>query len=256
MRTLIAIPVHNERGTVLAVLERVRAHARDVLVVNDGSTDGTRELLDAAAPGLGIDVLHHHPNRGYGRTLIDAFGHAASLGYDWVITMDCDEQHEPESIPDFMAAIARDDLDIVSGSRYMNLDANAIGAPPPERRRINALLTAEVNDRLGLGLTDAFCGYKAHRVARTVELGLTEPGYAFPMQLWARAAAAGLRIGELPVKLIYNDPNRTFGNGLDDATHRLAHYRAVLHAEICSAADRLPARALDGLDCLCGGPAE
>jgi dolichol-phosphate mannosyltransferase len=174
--------------------------------------------------------------------------------------MDCDEQHEPERLPEFFAAIEEEHAKpisrgaaIISGSRYLREPAaEALALAPSDRRRINRLLTAEINerfaDRLGTRLTDSFCGFKAHRVAPTVSLQLTEGGYAFPMQLWARAAAAGLRVREIPVDLIYNDPNRTFGEGLDDPEARLRHYREVLHREIACVARRLPAHAVTRLD--------
>jgi hypothetical protein len=69
------------------------------------------------------------------------------------------------------------------------------------------------------------------------------------MQFWVQAAAANLRVRELPVRLIYNDPTRTFGATLDDPQVRLRHYRRVLHRELCRHADRLPCAALRGLPC-------
>jgi hypothetical protein len=108
----------------------------------------------------------------------------------------------------------------------------AADRPPEDRRAINATLTKEINERLGLSLTDSFCGFKAHRVSAMRRLHLTDDGYAFPMQLWAEAAAKNLRIGEIPVRLIYKDLNRTFGHGLDIPTARLHHYREVLNAAI------------------------
>ena len=93
-----------------------------------------------------------------------------------------------------------------------------------------------MNRRLGLQLTDAFCGFKAYRVSALVRIELTEPGYAMPLELWARAAQLGLRIVELPVPLIYLDEKRSFGGALDDAETRLAAYRRVLD----HALDRTP----------------
>ena len=93
-------------------------------------------------------------------------------------------------------------------------------------------LTDILNDHFDLGLTDAFCGFKAHRVSATQRLNLTEEGYAFPMQLWPRAAMAGLRIREIPVRLIYKDKTRHFGGTLDDPDNRLCHYLQVLRAEV------------------------
>jgi dolichol-phosphate mannosyltransferase len=252
---LIAIPVYNEARTVRAVVERVRGFADHVLVVDDGSTDETAEVLESLRRPLGLDLIRHEGNLGYGRSLRDAFARAADRGFDWVITMDCDEQHEPEEIPGFVARIAGNDADIVSGSRYLDLSIEPSGEAPTTRRAINRAVTEELNRRLGLSLTDGFCGFKAHRVELMRRLRLTESGYAFPMQFWVQCVAAGARIAEHPVRLIYNDPNRSFGGDLDDPAHRLMHYRKLLHAEICRLAHRLPAGAAEGLLLPCGGSA-
>lgn len=246
MRTLVAIPVFNEAGYVEGVLRRVASFAGDVLVVDDASTDATPEILSRLQGELGFELIRHATNTGYGCSLRDAFAFAAGRAFDWIITMDCDEQHEPAAIPRFLEAAADDDLDIISGSRYFAVDDDN-DSPPPDRRAINHRMTAEINERLGLTLTDSFCGFKAHRVEAMKRLTLTECGYAFPMQLWVQAAAAGLRIGEIPVRLIYNDPSRTFGGDLDDAAIREGHYRRVLHCELERCADRLPPEALEGV---------
>ena len=109
---------------------------------------------------------------------------------------------------------------------------------------------------LGLHLTDAFCGFKAHRVAPTHVLGLDEPGYAFPLQLWPRAARAGLRVTEIPVRLIYNDPTRHFGGSLDDPELRLQHYLQVLAREMIRplpVAVQPSEHVCDLADCCCPG---
>ena len=240
MRTLVAVPVYNEQKYVARVLEQIARFAPDVLVIDDGSSDATPQLLAT----LPVDVIRHKVNRGYGRSLIDAFRWARCYSYDWVITMDCDEQHEPESLPDFYAAIARDDADVISGSRYLHTSAangKATDLPPADRRAINARITDIVNERLGLRITDAFCGYKAFRVSALQKLSLNETGYAFPLQFWVQAAANDLRITELAVSLIYNDPNRSFGGPLDDADHRLTHYLDVFNRELARFPDRFPA---------------
>lgn len=242
MRTLIAIPVYNERRHVRQVLDRVLNHAGNVLVVDDGSSDGTTQVLT----DYPIDLIRHAVNRGYGQSTIDAFRWAIAEGYDWVITMDCDEQHEPEQIPDFLAAAQDSGFDIISGSRYLkSFDGDDL--PPVERRRINTAITDEINQRLGLRITDAFCGFKAYRVSALRRFSLSEQGYAFPMQFWVRAVATGARITEIPVRLIYNDLNRSFGEALDNADVRLAHYRDVLHDEIRRFSVTLPAGATAGL---------
>jgi dolichol-phosphate mannosyltransferase len=228
VRLLIAIPVHNEQKYVNRVIDKIRRFHEDILVVDDGSTDQTPEFLAARSD---LRVIRHAVNLGYGQSLIDAFAYADKNGYDWVITMDCDEQHEPEKIPAFIEAIREDRWDIISGSRYLTPRGDD-DLPPGDRRNINATITAMLNDLLNLGITDAFCGYKAHRVSAMRRLRLTERGYAFPLQLWPQVWSAGLRLTELPVRLIYNDPNRHFGGNLDDAENRLRHYLNVLKDEV------------------------
>jgi len=246
-KILIGIPVYNEEQYVTGVIEEVRHYAEDILVVDDGSTDRTPELLG----GLEVEVIRNRRNRGYGRAMQCMLCRARKDGYDWLITMDCDEQHEPRSIPDFVSAIQRDEADVISGSRYltpMPLD----DAPPGDRRRINRAITDELNARLGLSLTDGFCGFKAYRVDGCGKLSLDVDGYEFPMQFWVQAVAHGLRIEEIPVRLIYHDPTRCFGGLLDDPTTRLAHYRAVMHRELKVCEGLLPAEALEGVEAAAG----
>ena len=230
MKHLVAIPIYNEERHITRVLRAVQRHTDDILVVNDGSTDRTGELLHEWP---GVHVITHLENRGYGQSLIDAFGLAARHGYDWVITMDCDEQHEPQAIPDFVAAMWRNDADVISGSRYL-VNHPADDAPPPERRRINHTINALFEQLLNLHLTDSFCGFKAYRISAMRRLRLSEPGYAFPLQFWVQCVRAGLRIREIPVRRIYRDRGRRFGGTLDDPPARLQHYLEVLVAELCS----------------------
>ncbi|MGA1044286.1 MAG: glycosyltransferase family 2 protein [Phycisphaerales bacterium] len=246
-RILLGIPVFNEEQYLPRVLARVRRFARDILVVDDGSTDRTPALL-AEHP---VDVIRHRENRGYGRSMRDMLRAAALDGYEWLVVMDCDEQHEPEAIPEFVAAIEEADLgahpaDVVSGSRYLRSSEGA-DTPPADRRSINAEITAELNRRLGWTLTDAFCGFKAYRVAACNRLRLDVDGYDFPMQFWVQAAAEGLAIREIPVKLIYNDPSRSFGGPLDEARTRRRIYQATLARELLRCRDLLPPAAIAGL---------
>ncbi len=246
-RILVAIPVYNEEKHVLRVLERVLEYARNILVIDDGSTDHTPCLL----PERPVEVIRHARNRGYGRSLQDAFRWALVDGFEWVITMDCDEQHEPEEIPVFLRAIEEGGADVISGSRYL-APMQGNDSPPENRRSINRAVTEEINRRLGLSITDAFCGFKAYRVKALDRMRFDENGYAFPLQFWTQAVAAGVRIREVPVRLIYNDPKRTFGGPLDHDQTRLDHYRCALKKEIERCHARLPASAMLDWDCVCG----
>ena len=237
MSVLAVIPVHNERESILRVLTQTLVYVPDVLVVDDGSTDGTEKLLENLPD---VKVLPHCKNMGYGRTLIDGFDYAVQNDFDAVVTLDADGQHDPSRIPAFLAELA--DVDIVSGSRYMTeLDEDSM--PPPDRLRINRLVAQDLELRLGLELTDAFCGFKAYRTDALRRMRLTETGYAMPVELWVQAAALRLRIKEIPVPRIYvPTADRTFGGRLDRPDVRLRYYRDVL--ERASAVASLPGPAV------------
>lgn len=225
---LIVIPVFNEGATLDRVLYEVRHAApdADILVVDDGSTDRSPAIV-AAHPD--VKTVRHPSNSGYGQSLITGFGYALEQGYDVVVTIDCDEQHEPRRIPDFLAAI--DQADIVSGSRY--LDPNVPGdPPPPDRLQLNREFTERLRAITGYTITDAWCGFKAYRVNTLRKLELTEPSYGMPLQVWIQAAHHGLRVIELPVARIYKNPHRQFWGGLDDTQTRRAYYRRLLEAEV------------------------
>ena len=226
MKTLVALPVFNENKHVTAVLDEVLQYADKVLVVDDGSTDGTSQLLSSRND---VVVTSFAQNRGYGAALQAAFRYASLQNYDAIVTIDCDHQHEPKRIPHFVKALV--DHDIVSGSRYLSVFDDD-SAPPEDRWKINRIITAELNRRLQLNLTDAFCGFKAYRVDKLTQLKITEPGYAMPLELWVEAATAGLRIRELAVPLIYLEEKRSFGGELDHAETRLRHYRDVINRSI------------------------
>src|SRR6185312_15351160 len=195
-RWLTAVPVYNEAKHVRGVLAQIRRYSSDILVVNDGSTDGTARLLDAEPDIARID---HAVNRGYGAALISAFRFALDRGFDGLFTMDCDGQHEPSRIPVLLEAIH--DCDIVSGSRYYR-DFRQDTPAPNDRRSINAAISRDINDRFGWNLTDAFCGIKEIGVPRLY----LDPTRAFggvmndPEQRLAyyRGVLAAAELDELP----------------------------------------------------------
>ncbi len=221
MRFLTAIPVHNEEQYLEGVLREVVRYADDILVVDDGSTDRTPELLRRFPQ---IEVLRHPRNLGYGAGLRTAFQRALQGEYDGLVTLDCDGQHEPALIPPLVRRLA--DADLVSGSRYLRV-FDPTQKPPEDRRRINVEVTRWLNECLGLNQTDAFCGFKAYRRKALEVFEISELGYAMPLQVWVQAVEHGLSIVEVAVPLIYLDEERAFGGSLDDSTYRLNHYRRV-----------------------------
>jgi len=236
---LTAVPIYNEETHIEGVLQEIWRYCRDILVINDGSTDRSGEILARLARetakraetegdcGKRLTVITHARNAGYGAALISAFSYAKEQDLDVLVTMDCDGQHEPSRIPVLLEAIH--DADIVSGSRYLRLFRQDT-PPPAERMQINRIIADDLNKRFGLHLTDAFCGFKAYRRCALQKLHITETGWGMPLQLWVQAARLGLRIKEVAVPRLYLDPNRAFGGMLDNAEERLAYYRQVIAA--------------------------
>ena len=231
-RTVIVMPLYNEAATLAGVLDEVRRHAAArILVVDDGSTDGSAGILRAAGPRVAdLEVLTHAQNEGYGQSLIDGFRYALDGGFDVAVTIDCDRQHEPRLIPEFLDAVRW--FDIVSGSRY-HPEAPGAGDPaPPDRQRLNEDITRIVNELTGFRLTDAWCGFKAYRVPGLARMRLDERSYGLPLQVWLQAARLGLSVTELPVPRIYKNPDRRFWGGLDDPDARRTYYLSIIDREV------------------------
>lgn len=223
-RTCVVMPVYNEALSVAAVLDAVRRYFDGwIVVVDDGSTDGTGAIAAARDDVL---LVRFGANRGYGTALSTGLRIALDLGAESVITMDCDGQHEPRHIVEFCEELVRCGADVVSGSRYLPA-SGAVGDVPSDRQAINQRVTDVINRVTGWALTDAFCGFKAYRADALRRVRASEPGYAMPLEFWARAWRAGLTVCEMPVERIYNDHDRSFGQSLDDPEVRYSYYMTV-----------------------------
>jgi len=196
-----------------------------VVLVDDGSTDATTSILEKVRVKA---VLRHPKNLGYGRSLLDGFAFARANGYSACVTMDADDQHEPDLIPGFVEAL--EGLDVVSGSRYLEPDPQG-EAPPADRLEVNRIVTTRLRTLTPYPLTDSFCGFKSYRVESLGKLRLDEEGYGFPVQFWIQAAKAGLRIKESPVPLIYRDHSRNFNDQFAGRDERLNHYLRIMERE-------------------------
>ncbi len=231
---LVAIPLYNEETTISSVIEEIRKYySQDILIVNDGSTDKSVDIINSIKDSK-ITIINHEKNRGYGKSLIDSFDYAIVNNYSYLVTIDCDWQHEPKQIPEFFKELKN--ADIISGSRYYfdqkNSATIADDSAPVERYRINRIITEKINQVTKYTISDSFCGFKGYKVCSLKKLKITEHGYAMPLQFWIQACAACLKVKEIPVKRIYNNLNRTFGTLLDDAEKRLDYYMKIIEAEL------------------------
>jgi len=212
MRSVVVLPTYNEAENIERFLRSVRTAApdTDVLVVDDGSPDGTGELATQVGSELGqISLLSRPGQRGLGSAYRDGFAHVldGDGGYDVVITMDADLSHDPERIPEFVRLIA-DGADLVIGSRYVT--GGGTTDWPIRRQLLSKWGNAYTRGILGVPARDCTGGYRAYRATslRAIDPTSTSAeGYAFMTELVRRLARIDATIVESPI--IFRD--RTLG---------------------------------------------
>lgn len=198
MRTLVIIPCKDLENEVADVVDGVFALGLglDVVVVDDGSTDETSR----AARDAGAHVLRHEQNLGKGAALKTGFEYAVREGYEAVITMDGDGQHDPAAIPDFLEAIERTGADIIVGTRMQ-----AVGDMPKLRIWTNRTTSRIVSLLARQDIQDSQSGYRMIRagVLKDVVRSFVTSRYDTESELLIRAARRGYRTAAVSIKSIY-----------------------------------------------------
>lgn len=201
---LVIVPTFNERDNLPVVVAGVLAHQNaNVMVVDDSSPDGTGEVADALArqhPDR-VEVLHRHARPGLGRSYIDGIGRAIDRPYDVICQMDADLSHDPQHLPQLIAAT--DGADVVIGSRYV--PGGAIVNWPKRRRLLSRF--ANIYIRLVTRLTPRDCtsGYRCWRRAALAALPLdrfNSEGYSFLVEMLYAASRNGCRFAEVPITFV------------------------------------------------------
>jgi dolichol-phosphate mannosyltransferase len=184
-----------------ALGEVLPADAR-VLVIDDGSPDGTGELADRLAGELGyVDVLHRTQKEGLGPAYVAGFRHALAGDAEAVVTIDCDFSHDPRDVPRLLEAAANADL--VLGSRYA--DGGRVENWGTLRRTVSAGGSLYARMALGVPVHDLTGGFKCYRraVLETIDLDrVSSRGYAFQIETTYRALRAGFRVVEVPITFV------------------------------------------------------
>jgi glycosyltransferase involved in cell wall biosynthesis len=198
MKTLVIIPCKNLEHEVGDVVKGVLDLdlELDIVVVNDGSTDGTSQTARAA----GAHVLEHEVNQGKGAALKTGFEYAVEKGYDAVITMDGDGQHDPSAIPDFLDAVDKCDADVIVGTRM-----HAVGDMPRLRQWTNRTTSRVVSFLARQKIPDSQSGYRLIKVKvlRDVVKSFVTTKYDTESELLIRAARRGYRTAAVGIKSIY-----------------------------------------------------
>lgn len=219
--TGVILPAYNAAAHLAAVIADIRQvdPARRILVVDDGSVDGTGDVARAA----GVEVAVHAPNRGKGAALATGFGWALAAGLEWVYTMDADGQHPPAEMAVLWAEAQRGGWDVVVGNRLDD-------APnmPWVRKRTNEFTSWVVSRMAGTRIPDSQNGYRLFRVACLRGLTLRTTRYDTESEVLVRLARRGCRIGAAPVSTIYGTEKSSIRPLVD--TYRFFRLVAVLAA--------------------------
>ncbi len=201
-RGLVIVPTYNERENVARIIESVLAQDSrlSILIVDDGSPDGTGAIVDEiAATNDRVHALHRAKKLGLGTAYLAGFNWALARDFAFVFEMDADFSHDPGHLPEFLRAIA--DADLVLGSRYRNGKVTVVNWP---MTRLMLSYAANVYARMvtGLQLYDATGGFKCFRRAVLEGIDLDDVrsnGYAFQIEVSFRAWKKGFRIAEIPI---------------------------------------------------------
>lgn len=201
---IVVIPTYNEAANIELIVDRVRGSvpALDVLVVDDGSPDGTGEIADKIAThDQQVQVLHRAAKAGLGAAYLAGFAWALDRGYDVIIEMDADGSHLPEQLPRLLDALA--DADLVLGARWVA--GGRVVNWPKRRELLSRGGNAYARLALGLQVHDATGGFRAFR-RETLE-GIDLPsvrsqGYCFQVDLARRAVEGGFRVVEVPITFV------------------------------------------------------
>ncbi len=191
---VVVIPCLNEERVILPLVQAVRRHVRDVIVVDDGSRDATAALAASA----GAEVIRHERARGKGAALNTGWRRAVERGFIWALAMDGDGQHAPSDIPAFMAVAMEGEADLIAGNRLANP-----GAMPWLRRKVNQWMSRRLSRTAGIELPDSQCGFRMMRLNAWAPMQLQAEHFEVESEVLLAFIAEGHSVRFVPVQTIY-----------------------------------------------------
>ncbi|HUY63828.1 MAG TPA: polyprenol monophosphomannose synthase [Acidimicrobiales bacterium] len=206
MHVLVVLPTYNEAENIERVLRRIRLALPDggVLVVDDGSPDGTAEIAERVGKELGaVEVLRRAQKSGLGSAYRAGFAWGLERGWDVLVEMDADLSHDPDALPALVAPLADGHVDLVVGSRYVS--GGSIPNWKWHRRLLSQSGNIYASAMLGLHVTDSTSGFRAYGagILRRIDLGgVRAEGYGFQIEMIHHVRAAGGRITEVPIRFV------------------------------------------------------
>jgi len=202
MKTVIGIPAFNEEKNIAKIITKLKKLSHSVIVCNDGSSDMTGEIAEE----LGVIVINHPKNLGYGSAIRSIFTKAAELDFDVLVTFDSDGQHKTSDIKSVLKPILNQDADIVIGSRFSNDVPNEV----PTYRKIGIkAITALANTTSGKKISDAQSGFRAYNKKVLQEIVPSDTGMGVSTEILIKANAQNFSIIEVPITVLYQGDTST-----------------------------------------------
>ncbi len=201
MKVIAGIPAYNEAEIIGDIVCRTSNHVDEVVVVDDGSSDNTAQVARSA----GATVIRSENNRGAGGATKLCFQQARERDADVLVTIDGDGQHNAEEIPIVIAPILQGQADLVIGSRFLDT-----GCQIPRYRRFGiTVISTLLNFASKVSVSDSQSCYRAYSKKALRSLDITEPGFAFSVELIIKARRKGLVIDEVPISCIYHSQSHS-----------------------------------------------
>jgi glycosyltransferase involved in cell wall biosynthesis len=201
LKLTIGIPAFNEEKNIAKIITRLKKITNSIIVCDDGSTDMTLEIAES----LGVIVVKHEKNRGYGAAINSIFQKAQEIKSDLLVTFDGDGQHRVEDIENLIEPIKENTADIVIGSRFLKKENNV-----PNYRKIGIkIITKVTNASMQKKLTDSQSGFRAYSKQVLSKISLSEIGMGISTEILIKASSEGLRITEVPITILYSGNTST-----------------------------------------------
>ena len=216
MKITIGIPAYNEEKNIAKIIIKLKKITDSIIVCDDGSSDMTSEI----AKNLGVIVISHKKNMGYGAAIRTIFEKSAEIGSDILVTFDADGQHRIEDISRVLHPLENSEADIVIGSRFLGKQSNV-----PNYRKLGIkVITQVTNSSIKTKLTDSQSGFRAYSKQVLSKISLSEIGMGISTEILIKASSKGLRITEVPITILYSG---------DTSTHNpVSHGTSVLFSTI------------------------
>ena len=216
MKITIGIPAYNEEKNIAKIIIKLKKITDSIIVCDDGSSDMTSEI----AKNLGVIVISHKKNMGYGAAIRTIFEKSAEIGSDILVTFDADGQHRIEDVSRVLHPLENNEADIVIGSRFLGKQSNV-----PNYRKLGIkVITQVTNSSIKTKLTDSQSGFRAYSKQVLSKISLSEIGMGISTEILIKASSKGLRITEVPITILYSG---------DTSTHNpVSHGTSVLFSTI------------------------